>query len=87
MLAVLILTLLAELFIFNFTSFKLNGDYEKTTLSLENATLSGFEYKDGKLYGEEVIEVDDEITTVITYVFERKYGRQQKRLPRGILLV
>ncbi len=48
MLAVLILTLLAELFIFNFTSFKLNGDYAKTTLSLENATLSGFEYKDGK---------------------------------------
>jgi len=31
-----------------------------------------FEYKDGKLYGQEVIEVDRDITTVITYVFERK---------------
>ena len=48
MLAVLVLTVIAEIFVFNFSSFKLNGDYEKTVLSLENATLSGFEYKDGK---------------------------------------
>ncbi len=48
MLAVLILTVLAEIFIFNFSSFKLNGEYEKTVLYLENAKLSGFEFKDGK---------------------------------------
>ena len=40
--------------------------------SIDENVTTVFEYKDGKLYGEEVIEVDDEITTVITYVFERK---------------
>lgn len=40
--------------------------------SIDENVTTVFEYKDGKLYGKEVIEVDDEIITVITYVFERK---------------
>lgn len=48
MLTVLILTVLAEIFIFNFSSFKLDSEYEKKPLLLSGATLTGFELKDGK---------------------------------------
>ena len=63
---------------FNRPAFKqLISDVEDDKLifsgeSIDENVTTVFEYKDGKLYGEEVIEVDDKITTVITYVFERK---------------
>ncbi len=46
-LLVLICTVLTEIFIFNFTSFKLGKDYKESTLDITSATLQGFEYKDG----------------------------------------
>lgn len=38
-----ILTVLCEVFIFNFSAFKLNGDYQKITPNINDAVLNGFE--------------------------------------------
>lgn len=48
-LCAILLTVLCEVFIFNFQSFKLNGDYTKITPNLENAVISGFDVTDDGL--------------------------------------